>query len=142
MRCTQTTHAGKICKNSVCNGTNFCNIHVPDCPICYEKLSQCDDAIKTTCGHWFHSGCIYKCLENDNRCPMCRTVLKKPKITIKLSRDVNPNDLSVHLLHPILNDFYERGLLVNNQVGITRTRHQLTFVDLPTGSVIGHHDFY
>jgi hypothetical protein len=47
-----------------------------DCSICLEPLSS--DTLKTSCGHKFHSGCIYR-VENEEfkgalwfKCPLCR----------------------------------------------------------------------
>jgi DNA-directed RNA polymerase subunit RPC12/RpoP len=49
------------------------NTHEPlgDCPICYEKLKMINFTV-TTCGHKFHSSCIFTALEKNGVCPYCR----------------------------------------------------------------------
>ena len=43
----------------------------PICVICLSELSG--DALRTlTCYHTFHSECIAKALNENNRCPICR----------------------------------------------------------------------
>jgi hypothetical protein len=50
-----------------------------DCPICLQKLGVFGNLIgnldiyTTTCGHPFHTGCLYECLTRNNNCPLCRT---------------------------------------------------------------------
>ena len=45
-----------------------------DCPICFEVITMANIAV-TTCGHTFHSSCIFQNLEERIECPMCRTAL-------------------------------------------------------------------
>jgi len=42
-----------------------------ECPICYEDLTMINFTI-TTCGHKFHSSCIFQALEKKEHCPCCR----------------------------------------------------------------------
>lgn len=41
------------------------------CPICLDGVADC----RTRCGHEFHRSCLFKAIERDRRCPMCRTDL-------------------------------------------------------------------
>ena len=46
-------------------------IPLGECPICYEDLKMIDFTI-TKCGHTFHSSCLFKAMEQNLDCPMCR----------------------------------------------------------------------
>ena len=67
------------------DGKTFCKSHSPIehgrcCSIC---LDDCPIGTKPTkCGHIFHSSCMNKWKRQDggHTCPMCRTVLSKPKV--------------------------------------------------------------
>lgn len=49
-------------------------IELGECPICYEELKMIDFTV-TKCGHTFHSSCVFKALEQNLDCPMCRCQL-------------------------------------------------------------------
>jgi hypothetical protein len=49
---------------------------VDECTICFEALDTSVNFVSTPCKHKFCFNCIMKHLQNDNRCPMCRTNLK------------------------------------------------------------------
>jgi len=51
-----------------------CGMDITDCPICMEKLEMVNITI-TTCGHTFHSSCIFTAIEKSENCPMCRNQL-------------------------------------------------------------------
>jgi hypothetical protein len=53
--------------------SNYDNI----CMVCYEPLNE-DIGFETTkCGHKYCSGCYDEHMKIDNKCAMCRTVLKE-----------------------------------------------------------------
>lgn len=70
----------RYCKSPLYPNYSYCSRHCeyeqpfkqiekPDeCPICVEKLSEDDKALK--CGHWVHKGCIIK--SGKSKCPICR----------------------------------------------------------------------
>ena len=45
-----------------------------ECPVCMEEFDKTDIMV-TTCGHKFHTTCMFKHLRNANKCPCCREVL-------------------------------------------------------------------
>ena len=49
-------------------------IPLGECPICYEDLKMIDFTV-TKCGHTFHSSCVFKAMEQNVDCPMCRCQL-------------------------------------------------------------------
>jgi len=49
-------------------------IPLGECPICYENLKMIDFTV-TKCGHTFHSSCVFKAMEQNVDCPMCRCQL-------------------------------------------------------------------
>lgn len=49
-------------------------VQLGDCPICYESLKMIDFTV-TKCGHTFHSSCVFRALEENTDCPMCRCEL-------------------------------------------------------------------
>ena len=49
-------------------------IETTECPICFDDLCETDKMI-TSCGHQFHSSCMFKHLQRTNTCPCCRGAL-------------------------------------------------------------------
>ena len=76
-----------------------------DCCICMEKITS---GIKTKCKHGFHRNCLGKWLQNDSRCPLCRTEIgpikkKQPvpqtyveAITENYTQNITHNSLIPH----------------------------------------------
>ena len=71
----------KICNNSNCSNEvtesflSTCPTHSDSCPICLDSLtSDIDDISRMACGHVFHSCCLYKWLNESDKCPMCREI--------------------------------------------------------------------
>jgi hypothetical protein len=53
----------------------FClPIKLEPCPICFEEIEMVN-IVTTTCGHTFHSYCMFKTLETTENCPLCRNQL-------------------------------------------------------------------
>jgi len=48
-----------------------CGFAFPECAICFDTIDMVNVTI-TTCGHSFHSSCVFKALEMNENCPMCR----------------------------------------------------------------------
>jgi len=48
-----------------------CGFTFPECAICFDTIDMVNVTI-TTCGHSFHSSCVFKALEMNENCPMCR----------------------------------------------------------------------
>ena len=48
------------------------------CPICLCHISQ--EHITTECNHAFHTNCIDGWMENNDSCPVCRTILNVEEI--------------------------------------------------------------
>lgn len=46
------------------------------CSICLASVKEVEN-ITTSCKHVFHTKCLYKWFEKDNRCPLCRTIVNK-----------------------------------------------------------------
>ena len=67
---------------SICTGKPIfalpCNVKLEQCAVCLEDVSEIINITVTTCGHTFHSYCIFKCLESNTECPMCRNELVEP----------------------------------------------------------------
>ena len=145
VRCVQTIVGGKkLCKNAACCGTKYCNIHIPDCPICMNKLSPSGgegEITETKCGHHFHSGCLDTWLMDgrNTQCPLCRETLIKPILTVSMFPPSLIDQLPPAILRPILKDFYDRGLLRSNYVEIAmdETDGSIIAIDLSTGVFIG-----
>jgi len=51
-----------------------CGFEFPECAICFEQIEMVNVTV-TTCGHSFHSSCIFRALESSDGCPMCRNTL-------------------------------------------------------------------
>ena len=52
--------------------------HIEECSICLEAINMVNVSI-TTCGHTFHSYCMFKSIEKNNCCPLCRNTLIEKK---------------------------------------------------------------
>lgn len=81
VRCTASTHAGKRCRCNCMYDLDTCYNHSIDCPICLDKLGIGDETAHLHCGHVFHSGCIYKWMDRDDRCPYCRVKTSKENVS-------------------------------------------------------------
>ena len=46
------------------------------CPICLTNMKE-NEIYLTICGHIFHNECIQECLNYDNKCPSCRTIIEE-----------------------------------------------------------------
>lgn len=44
-----------------------------DCPICLDKIESDMPQLSIACRHQFHISCIKKSLQNDKKCPVCKT---------------------------------------------------------------------
>ena len=51
-----------------------CGYSMEPCPICFEPLEMVNLTV-TTCGHSFHSSCMFKALQRNDDCPLCRNQL-------------------------------------------------------------------
>lgn len=78
-KCCFKTSAGFPCPNyskHFYEGQNVCNVHLnyikanDDCPICISPMDNIYLRIKLSCGHYFHTSCLGKCV--DITCPICR----------------------------------------------------------------------
>jgi hypothetical protein len=53
-------------------------IHVSDCPICLEAMSENSNLFVTSCGHKFHASCIIRMMmssRTEPSCPCCRGII-------------------------------------------------------------------
>lgn len=72
------TAVQSVLKRTVCQPVPVKKVETPieatECPICFDEFSK-TDKIVTSCGHQFHSSCVFKHLQRVNTCPCCREVL-------------------------------------------------------------------
>jgi hypothetical protein len=47
---------------------------LPECAICFDEIQMVNITV-TTCGHTFHSSCVFKALDRSDGCPLCRNQL-------------------------------------------------------------------
>jgi Ring finger domain len=122
--CKAKTVSGHTCKKS--RGMDRCWSHAHTCSICLEKVG--DDSSKLSCNHWFHASCIYKWLDRDSRCPMCRKDIKeRMNITINYDDDADLPDeatiieslRSLHARQLIRDEVWiRRAFVIYNQDGV------------------------
>ena len=51
------------------------NVHATDCVICMNSMAGAP-TYATSCGHWFHEGCLRTWARSHNTCPSCRAELE------------------------------------------------------------------
>ncbi len=62
------------CKNEIIDSIlGACPDHSDSCPVCLDNLGS-DEVVKMTCGHMYHSVCLYHWLDKARNCPVCRSV--------------------------------------------------------------------
>ena len=62
---------------------------IDSCCICMEDVDSKKNCVTTECGHTFCASCLFRYLEENNTCPLCRVVLRRPvKKTPTLTVDV------------------------------------------------------
>ena len=47
-----------------------------NCTVCLEDMKINDDLYRAWCGHKFHTHCLERWLEEDNRCPLCNCMMQ------------------------------------------------------------------
>jgi hypothetical protein len=103
-RCKSSTRDKKRCKRPCLDGIDSCWAHASDCPICLEKVGVGDDTSKLGCGHVYHAGCIYKWLDQDSRCPMCRQETRSVVINYEEDLDFSAHEPQMmHILRTLRN---------------------------------------
>ena len=63
--CKQSGHNKRTCPSLVAE-------EKADCPICYEEIKDTNFCV-TKCGHKFCMDCMPKHLQNNQKCPLCRS---------------------------------------------------------------------
>lgn len=49
-----------------------CNIKLENCSICLDDILEMVNITVTTCGHTFHSSCMFESIKKSACCPLCR----------------------------------------------------------------------
>ena len=90
--CKHVGASGKRCANTVLMN-DYCIRHLKQkCAICFEEVSSTNsnNSKRLTCGHAFHSKCIFEWFVSSNDCPVCRTEQgKDPLIRFKTKVEEN-----------------------------------------------------
>eukprot|EP00172_Hildenbrandia_rubra_P000410 Plantae.Rhodophyta-Hildenbrandia_rubra.ctg11973.p1 GENE.Plantae.Rhodophyta-Hildenbrandia_rubra.ctg11973~~Plantae.Rhodophyta-Hildenbrandia_rubra.ctg11973.p1 ORF type:complete len:588 (-),score=106.75 Plantae.Rhodophyta-Hildenbrandia_rubra.ctg11973:2700-4463(-) len=66
-----------------------------DCPICFETLMN-PGSVLTPCGHMLHMQCVLQSLQNNDKCPICRTQIERGSLVLVrngVARTVVANEL-------------------------------------------------
>ena len=92
--CAATTIKGNRCKRHVCKDRSTCGVHSGDCTICLSELRTGGGTSVFPCGHIFHKECIDTWFSYDNRCPCCRTELRKPLVVDYTQCPLEPSTLT------------------------------------------------
>ena len=76
--------SSSACAEGACHVSDF------SCPLCMKLLYE---PVTTACGHSFCRECLVRCLDHNNGCPLCRTVLhvssRKPPVSVSLQNILN-----------------------------------------------------
>lgn len=104
-RCTALTLSNKRCKRPCLDSIDSCWNHAASCPICLEKVGVGDETSKLACGHYYHAGCIYKWLDRDSRCPICRQETRSVVINYEEHIDFQEHEGQIlHILRTLRNE--------------------------------------
>jgi len=120
-RCSYKTREGRVCKNKTCNGLEVCNVHSRECPICFDKTSSGEEVCTLICGHAYHTCCIYPWFQHDHRCPVCRTSVRRPKITIDIDVTIQMTPRLNTDIRNILNTLYDNDQLPDGMMRLFQT---------------------
>ena len=88
-----------------------------ECSICLESLVN-TEIYESKCKHFFHRKCIDKWLDKDNRCPLCRTKIQFPVITVKFCDQHTLSIINWETLISRLKRFDSKNKLSEKQVYI------------------------
>ena len=132
-RCSKKTLNGRVCKNKRCNGLKVCNVHARECSICLCKTTE-GEICTLTCGHSYHTCCIYPWFENDHRCPECRTSVRRPKVTVSINFDIS--DIHTIYVREMLNNLYTNGTLPDGPIHIENYNNRLVVIDLSNNTEV------
>ena len=112
------------------NKENFCKLkkskeNENDCPICLQSLCCKKNKTKLSCNHTFHSKCIDKWFEKDNRCPLCRNKeFDNPDNLINDANNLidNANNLIINinnLINTVNSVYNANNDIVNSSVNLS-----------------------
>ena len=88
-----------------------------DCSICLESFKN-KELYSSTCKHTFHKSCIDKWLDKDNSCPLCRTKLRLPIITVQFCDQYTLSIINWDILTSRLKKFDKKDKLSSKKVFI------------------------
>jgi hypothetical protein len=88
-----------------------------DCSICLESFRNKELYI-STCKHKFHKTCINQWFETDNRCPLCRTKLRLPTVTVQFCDHHTLSIINWDILTSKLKKFENKNKLTEKKVFI------------------------
>lgn len=77
----------------------FKNMLSDNCPICYDTLNK--PVLENNCHNLFCGECLFKCIEINSNCPICRCEIDNSKLTIILSsidnNTINTNKKNIQM---------------------------------------------
>jgi hypothetical protein len=85
------------------------------CPICMENITVLNKTT-TSCGHVFHSSCIFKNLMLRSSCPMCRVDLISKNDLNSISRIASNSNINININYNISNPPYRHQSLTQEEV--------------------------
>ena len=90
------------------------------CPICMEDITD-KNKTTTSCGHVFHSSCIFKNMMLRTSCPMCREDLVCKSLPTSTSTSTNSNTTNTNTTNTNIN--------ININYNLSQTHSQLMDID-------------
>ncbi len=94
-----------------------------DCPICLESLKD-EDVYISKCNHVFHNKCIDQWFNKDNRCPICRTKLRLPIITVQFCDQHTLSNINLEILTSKLKKIENKNKLSEKKVFIEKKNNK------------------
>ncbi len=80
------------------------------CSICLQTIHKTKDKCTTSCNHHFHSSCMFKWTQENNKCPLCRNSLFVPNVKTIPKDEIRQHIVDIHRYLPPRNQRYTSRL--------------------------------
>ena len=109
-----------------------------NCSICLNKLEDNDLYKSNKCKHIFHSKCINTWFNYHTTCPLCRTKIRLPKITIQFPNKQTLSEIDLNFLVEKLIKYEKRNKLLEKKLFIHNKNNKFYIYSSNSKKLLGY----
>jgi len=113
-------------------------IQMDNCSICLEKLEDKDLYQSNKCKHLFHLKCINIWFNNHITCPLCRTKIRLPKITIQFPNRQILSEIDMNFLVEKLIKYEKKNKLLEKKIHIQNKNNKFYIYSSKSQKLLGY----